>query len=227
MYFEMGLSHIGCMTNDHENKIALLRKARGFTQQELADELGVHVITVSKIERGKMQLTTKWIRRLAAALDADPTEIFAPAKTSQVISLHGSIRRGFISGYREEGDKYAAPLDDPDEAASIWLAVADDTLHPYFHWGDALRFTTYFDDMFEHSLGRLVFITTSDDSRLLGTVEKYQGNGIFDLRLMSGKIFEGIEVETFRMFTAAMIRALDESTLGLMDNLSRSGLKKD
>lgn len=44
------------------------REAKGWTQQNLGDRLGVHWITISKIERGVIGLSRNWIARLSEAL---------------------------------------------------------------------------------------------------------------------------------------------------------------
>jgi transcriptional regulator with XRE-family HTH domain len=50
------------------NRLKELREQKGFTQQGLADALGSHAITISRLERGNMQLTASWMERIAAAL---------------------------------------------------------------------------------------------------------------------------------------------------------------
>ena len=58
-----------------------LRKAKGLTQRELADRVGLSFTYLSKIENGAMQPPRgKAITDLANALDADPDELFGLAK---------------------------------------------------------------------------------------------------------------------------------------------------
>lgn len=68
------------------NRIGELRRAANLSQQQLADLLGIHSITVSKLERGKMKLTLDWMVKIAAALDVQPHEI------SNEFSLRGPTR---------------------------------------------------------------------------------------------------------------------------------------
>lgn len=50
------------------NRIAEMRKQAGLTQQALADKLGIHWVTVSKIERGNIKLTFERCKQIASAL---------------------------------------------------------------------------------------------------------------------------------------------------------------
>jgi DNA-binding XRE family transcriptional regulator len=64
------------LTNDKETtarRIAATRKAKGLSQEKLAETLGCHVVTVSKLETGVMDLTMEWILRIADALQVPPT----------------------------------------------------------------------------------------------------------------------------------------------------------
>ena len=62
------MSQYGYMKNSPKNRIAEERLARGMTQQQLADAVGAHWITISKLERGRIKLTTDWLEKLAKPL---------------------------------------------------------------------------------------------------------------------------------------------------------------
>ena len=51
------------------------RKFRNLTQQELADELGTSKSVISDMERGALQLSPKWLRRIAPVLKTQPGHI--------------------------------------------------------------------------------------------------------------------------------------------------------
>jgi transcriptional regulator with XRE-family HTH domain len=53
-----------------------LRLARNLTQAQLAELAGVNQATVSKAERGEMNITMDKIVSLAAALHVEPVELF-------------------------------------------------------------------------------------------------------------------------------------------------------
>lgn len=51
------------------------RKFRGMTQQELADALETSKSVISDMERGELQLSPKWLRRIAPILETQPGHI--------------------------------------------------------------------------------------------------------------------------------------------------------
>lgn len=58
--------------------IRALRRARRLSQEELADELGVHRTYMGGLERGERNLTLRTLERLAARLGVDPVSLLAP-----------------------------------------------------------------------------------------------------------------------------------------------------
>ena len=60
---------------DFPDKLAALRKKKGFTQQTLADTIGCHVIQISRYESGTSQPTLDVIRKLARALNVSADEL--------------------------------------------------------------------------------------------------------------------------------------------------------
>lgn len=62
---------------DSPNRIRELRMAATpkMSQQALADMIGVSKVTISDLERGSMQLTQDYMRRIAHALGVTPADI--------------------------------------------------------------------------------------------------------------------------------------------------------
>jgi DNA-binding XRE family transcriptional regulator len=69
------------------NRIAALRKRSGLTQEQLAEKLGCHWITVSKLERGKIQLTTSWIDKISSLLVCSASDIWDSEITRKTETL--------------------------------------------------------------------------------------------------------------------------------------------
>jgi transcriptional regulator with XRE-family HTH domain len=61
-------------------RLRRLRQARLLTQAELAARIGATAETVNRLERGKYAARASTIRRLAAALAVEPTELLAPVR---------------------------------------------------------------------------------------------------------------------------------------------------
>lgn len=59
------------------NRLKEFRQAAGLTQEALARRVGAHWITISKLERGQMKLTTEWMERLAPHLGIQGYQLYA------------------------------------------------------------------------------------------------------------------------------------------------------
>lgn len=53
------------------NIIRNFRKAKGWTQDDLADAAGIHRVTIAKYESGEVEPKSSTLKRLAAALEVD------------------------------------------------------------------------------------------------------------------------------------------------------------
>ncbi len=60
-----------------------LRKQRGLSQEDLADEAGIDRTYVSSLERGVYNATIPMIERLAKALDVEPAALLERAPRSR------------------------------------------------------------------------------------------------------------------------------------------------
>jgi transcriptional regulator with XRE-family HTH domain len=58
------------------------RRARGYSQEELAERAGMHRTYVGSLERGERNVSLKNIVALAAALDVEPGALFEGLGTS-------------------------------------------------------------------------------------------------------------------------------------------------
>ena len=56
-------------------KIGELRQERGFSRQELAEEAGVSVSTLRRVEAGGSAVRLKTARKVGAALEVDPKSL--------------------------------------------------------------------------------------------------------------------------------------------------------
>ena len=59
-----------------KNRLKILRKKAGLTQQQLADRIGAAVTTVRKWENGENNIRPNWYDPLAEALHCHPAEIY-------------------------------------------------------------------------------------------------------------------------------------------------------
>ncbi|MDH2092080.1 helix-turn-helix transcriptional regulator [Rhizobium pusense] len=199
------------MSDISSNRLAEARKSKGLTQQQLADRLGVHFVTISKLERGKMQLTADWITKLAEALEVTVPEIFSPPVLRQRIELEGVVQNGFsVRPVKGIESRYVMDSVDADDESSFWIAVADDAMAPFFHRGDALRFTLYHTEAQNIPEGRLACVRLEDGRHLVAITESQHGEDTFDIRTTSGQRMTNVKVEVFSLLSGAKIRDLGD-----------------
>lgn len=66
----------------HE-KIRAIRQAKGFTQEYVADRLGIEAVNYGRIERGQAKLTIDRFVEISQILESSPLDFFASDKTSE------------------------------------------------------------------------------------------------------------------------------------------------
>lgn len=57
-------------------RVAAVRKSRGFTQQELAERIGMSVVAIAYIETGKRWARLGTLTKIAQALQVDVSDLF-------------------------------------------------------------------------------------------------------------------------------------------------------
>ena len=74
-------------------RLARLRKERGFTQNELADKIGVIQTIVSAIEKNTLKLSADMAVRFALALEISADELLMPSKKKTSANAKKSSRK--------------------------------------------------------------------------------------------------------------------------------------
>lgn len=58
------------------NKLRITRLAKGFTQEQLANELGIEISQISRIERGVINTSITTLYSISKVLNVDISELF-------------------------------------------------------------------------------------------------------------------------------------------------------
>ena len=169
------------MTSTIRNKISALRKAAGLSQQDLADRLGVHWVTISKLERGKIRLTSEYVARLAGGLGVDPLDIWETT-VDRKITVAGTLKKGIADIRASEYDAWLQM----GVYETIWFALNDDALEPFFFEGDILGFTAVANAKQGAIIGRLGLIQLDEDQMLLGTLLEFSASHTLRVRHTNG-----------------------------------------
>lgn len=83
------------------NNVASIRKAKGLSQTDLAEMVGVEQPTISKLERGNESITLRTIKAVADALQVSVYDLFADRSDAEraIIDAYRSLpemrRRGW------------------------------------------------------------------------------------------------------------------------------------
>ncbi len=87
-----------------------MRKAQGWTLQQLADEVQCSYQQVHKLEKGMRNLTLRWMQRLATALKCRPEDLIAQGTanndTAQAGGLQDSQNRHFATAQHGVATSY-------------------------------------------------------------------------------------------------------------------------
>ena len=59
-----------------EKKLRLARLTKGFTQEQLANELGIEISQISRIERGVINTSITTLYSISKVLNVDVSELF-------------------------------------------------------------------------------------------------------------------------------------------------------
>lgn len=193
------------MTKEPPNKIAFFRKMRRMTQQELADEIGAHWITVSKLERGILPLTLEWSGKLSRALKVDESE-FRPAVTANIF-VSSLVKEGKLIG-TEDGEPHTVAFDTAaiNPGNTFWAVVADNALYPHFQSGDLLRLVVTVDEPKKY-VGRLCLVRPADEPRYyICYLEQGRTPGTFTARLLTSRPLVDIKISTVALIERAIFQ---------------------
>ena len=113
------------------NKIKQLRKARGLSQSDLGDQIGVHWQTISRIERQKTRLMAKQERALAEFFGVAPDDLYTKGDAPGVRSVH--IQQHVQAGVYAESNLW------PDDEGYDVVVPDDEELRGFSLYGAEAR----------------------------------------------------------------------------------------
>lgn len=193
------------------NRIAEFRKARGMTQHQLADRMGIHWVTVSKLERGRMKLTYDWAIKIGEALSMDGVDLFLHSERVNRVFVDGEVgKNSSVQLYATSDGELTSDIDvvefGPEmTGASAWIRVASDEFFPLIHDGDLIK-VRYAPPgaSVEPFIDRLVLaewdVRDGEEWRI-GYVARGAQAGKYDLRLVNGAPIRDIKFKNLALVT--------------------------
>lgn len=76
------------------NRIAALREERGWSQSDLAEKLGMHWQSVSRLENGHTKLTTERAAEIAEIFGVPMTEVLFAPMSIRAVPVTGAVEAG-------------------------------------------------------------------------------------------------------------------------------------
>ena len=122
------LAHSGCRYNDRmNNRINELLKERGWQNSDLADRIGAHTTTVSRLINGRILLSEPWLVKLSRAFGVPPSEILAPRADVRMITVASKVEAGLWAESLEIpiDDQYEVPIPDDPAYRHLRLFAAE------------------------------------------------------------------------------------------------------
>jgi len=170
------------------NRIKEIRRKRGLSQQQLADLVGAHWVTISNLERGKAPLTFEWLDKLGSALKTDWADLVEAERPERVF-LGGAVYDGTLDVHDEEPYELNAAVG-VTVISAYWMLVADNSLYPAFQRGDVLRVVTVDDEdtkEVENCIGRLCAVQhANSDGPEIGYLGRGDIPGTWNLTKING-----------------------------------------
>lgn len=138
-----------------KSKLAIARKRAGLTQQGLADAIGAHWTTISRLETGKLPLNYEWGLKLAAQLNVHWSELLDDVAGPTPITLSGKIfEQGARPIHFSMNDHANITL--PKINRGTWYLFGDNSFFPQFKEGDIVHFSLMPLGTIEDLLGHFV-----------------------------------------------------------------------
>jgi len=213
---------------DRPNRIAQIRRERKLTQQQLAEKLQTHWITLSKLERGTQKLTWPWMQRIAEALQVPPHRLAQGDESIATVWITGVLEKnGELADYENDqmGKRlvYASVF---DEVYNDWYEIEGDTLWPFFKDRDLIG-CTMTEMPSELYLDRLVVFLDKQGTHRVGVLGRGSRVGLFNLQVGAGRPLTDLEGNVTHYIATAIFEAPEIGSHRLIINkLSQNDLRE-
>lgn len=186
-----------------KNRIAELRQAKGWSQEDLAKRIGSSNQQIGRLEAGARRLTVDWMERIAGALGVPVTELL-PLRGDGLAPLVGYVGAGSEAHYYGDGQSpnEFVPMPPGGSRDTVAVEIRGESLGPLFN-----RWLVYYDDVHtppHDGLLRKLCVVGLDDGRVL-VKQLLRGSSPGFWHLVSQT--EGV-IENARITWAAEVKAI-------------------
>jgi len=173
------------------NRIAHFRKKSGLSQDALGQALNSGRSTVTKLERGEIPLSDRWLERLGNLLNCTPADLLG-----DFVAIVGRIGAGGSVIYEDLGvdvETVRRPPDTPGEL--IGLEVVGESMLPKFDPGDIVYISRSNDGVDLADLGATCACRLLTGETFLKQLYKGSHPGVFTLRSYNAADMEDVALQ--------------------------------
>ena len=182
----------------------------------MAEAVKAHKITISKLERGEMALTQKWMSRLSDALQVNSADLLTDPPLVRSVYINGAISDDFnllkttIMGDQKELEpiQFSVDYGVREPKKSLFFFMGTEMFAPGLREGDIVRFTSLLDEEGpEKFIGRIcIFENDKPRSVLVGIPEYSKDQDKYDLRMPTGARMQSLMPD--RVYVLSMVLGL-------------------
>jgi len=161
-------------------QLAELRKRKGFTQQTLADEMGVEQPTIQRWEGGKREPTIEQMLELAKVLDVEPGALIDPSILASIgprLFVKGEVAAGvWRQAFELAPDEWQSFTGRADVNARsehrFGLRVIGDSMDEVYPPGTIVECVSVFGHVEPEPGRRVVVLRTNENNEVEATVKE-------------------------------------------------------
>lgn len=180
-----------------KNRIAELRQALGWSQEDLAKKAGTTNQQIGRLESGTRRLTVDWMERVSRALGVTPAELLEPAqaRTVQVVGYVGAGAEVFAIDDHAKGaglEEVPCPWAELGPS-TVAVRVRGASMEPAYFDGDLIYYEQTHSD-YTHLLGKECVVALADGRRFIKQLRRTH-NGQWYLHSHNSEPILGVEIE--------------------------------
>jgi phage repressor protein C with HTH and peptisase S24 domain len=189
-----------------KNRISEWRKRAGMSQDQLGIALGSGRSTVTKLERGEIPLTDRWMTRLAEVLGCKPIEILDGGLVPTVGKIGAGGAVAYIDDYEFGGASDYTQRPPDIDGQLVGLEVEGDSMLPKFDPGDVIYISKSNDGVLSDYYGKFCACRLTTGGTLLKKLARGSGPGLYTLRSLNAADIEDVELDWATPVVAVRLR---------------------
>lgn len=177
-----------------KNRILALRKARGLSQDGLAQRVNTTKMTIQRLETGARKLTHDWMLRLAPALGTSPSSLIESS-----VPVVGYVGAGGETVFMDDNAVGSGlyEVDSPDDISGdvIGLEVRGESQWPMFRDGYVVLIGRRDDGIDERAVNDWAVCRLDDGRTLLKILRRGATPDTFNLLSINAEPIENVRLE--------------------------------